>query len=372
MDIVRADLYRVTQRSRVDTITARGSRTQSPEVFLKLTEAGGATGWGAAAPKWYITGESQDSVIRALQDRLIPPLLESSTFELEGLTARLDGHLRYNQAAKTAVDIALHDLTGRMRGLPVYELLGGKRPSLDLTGFEVLFMGTDRDTAVETAQAALSRGYRNLKIKAGSDVAEAVERATSIRKALGPAVRLIIDANQSWGISDAMRAAPALALAGVDEVEQPLGADAVAGLAALSKRFPIPITVDESVCTERECMELLRARAVQGIVLKVAKLGGLQPCRRIADLSAQSGVYCIAGATLQSALLEAATAHLFMSTENIVRHEVKLLVEDDVACGPRIQDGLLLVDAQPGLGTEVDETRLGAAVASLSRPRRNR
>ena len=339
----------------------------SPEVFLRLTDVDGTHGWGAAAPKWYITGETQESVAAVLRDRLLPWLLQQRRLSLETLSDGLDRAVRGNWAAKAAIDVAVHDLLGRQLGIPVYEMLGGIRDGIDLGGLEVVFLSEGQSSIEEVARSAVERGYRNLKLKADSDVAATINRAAELRQGVGSRIHLTVDANQAWSAQATLLAGPAMVDAGINELEQPIAADAIDAMAMLRQELPVPVTLDESVCSAREADEVMRARATDGIVLKVAKSGGIAPCRAIAESAEQAGVYCVAGATLQNAVLEAATAHLYLATPNIRRHEVKLLIRDDVAEGPIISGGQLSVPSEPGLGVEVDVTRLGPPVIAMSK-----
>ncbi|MCI0394728.1 MAG: dipeptide epimerase, partial [Chloroflexi bacterium] len=172
--------------------------------------------------------------------------------------------------ARSALDLALHDRIGRQQGLPLHELLGLPRPPARPTCFTIAI-----DTPEEMArQARQVAGYPLIKIKLGSD--DDIARVAAIRAAR-PDARLVVDANAAWTSQEAVPRLQALLPYGLELVEQPTPKDDVAGLGAVQAYLDMPVVADESVQTPAD-VEKLAAAGVQGINLKLMKVGGLAPC----------------------------------------------------------------------------------------------
>lgn len=365
MRIAELALYDATLTASTPTLTTRGRVTTFREVFLKLTTGEGLVGWGSAAPKWYLTGESPESMATAICTTLAPILTDHKFVSPDALHFEMDRSLRRNEAAKAAVDLAVHDLLAKSAGMPLYEYLGGPR-SVDLSGFDVVFLGSVA-AGTEQAETRAREGFRDLKVKADADHRAAVDRLRAIRAAVGASVRLTVDPNQAWTVSQTLEISDQLRDIGVEMIEQPVPADDIGSLMEIQRKSSVPIVADESVTSVREAAELLRLRAAGGLNLKLGKLGGIAPARRIASLAAHYGVFCTAGATLQSSLIDAATAHFYASTHGVVRHEVKapFLVSEQPVAGLAIEAGTLVLPSGPGLGVHVDEGALGNPIWAM-------
>ena len=211
---------------RVTWRIAHGTSTQRQNVVVFLQD-GDLTGIGeaAAVPQW---GETQSGIMDYLASAA--GILGDDPFLLEDILNRLPPG---SQAARAAIDLALHDLWGKRLGQPLYRLLGVDPNKAPLTSFTVAI-----DTPAVMAERAVQSGYPIIKIKLGSEDDEAIVAA--IRKATG--ARLRVDANAGWTRAQAAHLIPRLAAYDLEFVEQPLPKDDIEGLRWLrSQNFGLPI-----------------------------------------------------------------------------------------------------------------------------------
>jgi len=241
-------------------VISREAADYADVVHVSLTHDG-LTGYGeAAAADRY--GESAESAIRFVDDH--GAVVGQDPFALEDIGERL-ASIEGEQAAKSALDAALHDLQGKLLGIPTFRLLGFPRtgPPTSWT----VWLGDPDDMAQRAENAA--RTFRRLKLKLGGGDGLDVERVRAVRGVTD--LPLMVDVNEWWSLDEALDALPQLAEIGVEYCEQPLKAGDPAGR-ELKARSPIPIYVDEDCHTLADvepCSEI-----AHGINIKLAKSGG--------------------------------------------------------------------------------------------------
>jgi L-alanine-DL-glutamate epimerase-like enolase superfamily enzyme len=331
--------------------------THSRDVLVRIVAAGGAEGWGAAAPRTFPTGETQEATVSVLERVLVPAVLGADVFAIGAAGHRMDAAIPGNHAAKAAIDIALHDLVGRVLGRPVHDLLGGalrmSMPTLDILPLE-----TPERMAEIAVGLRESMGTRAFKIKMDRDLVLGARRVRAVRDAVGPEAMLVVDANGAWTVKEALAACELLEPLGVQVVEQPTPGHDLEALGEVTRRSRLPIGADESVRPEF-VGRLLSSRAADIVNVKVTREGGLLPSRRVAGAAHLLGLGIVVGSVVQSALIDAACAHFFASTPGVVYNESgkgPAWHTDDVVTGLRVADGLVHVPTGPGLGVQVDET----------------
>ena len=189
----------------------------SVNVLVKLITDEGVWGIGEAAPFEPVTGENANTVMEALK-LFKQGLLGRDPMDLEGIHQMMDNLSSGNTAAKAAVDIALYDIKGKVMGQPLYKVLGGSRYKIvtDMT------IGIDKpELMAQEARERVERdGFTILKVKAGICPQDDIRALTLIREAVGPGVRLRVDANQGYTVGDAVRTLKAFEQLGVEAVEQ--------------------------------------------------------------------------------------------------------------------------------------------------------
>jgi L-alanine-DL-glutamate epimerase-like enolase superfamily enzyme len=252
------------------------------------------------------------AVTAAVEGPLSEALMGRRSDDPEAAGAAMDAAVARNNSSRSALDCALFDLAAQERGTPLWRYLGGSSPlvSSDMT-LSALGADGDLDTLLATAAEHLALGITTLKVKAGGG-ADDVAVARALRDAVGHEVALRIDANQAWDRDEAVRTIRALEDAGVDVelVEQPVSADDIDALAAVSAAVDTPIMADESVWTTRQLREVIARRGADMVNVKLAKAGGLREARALVELARRHGVGVVVGCMAESHVGVAAAAAL--------------------------------------------------------------
>lgn len=337
-------------------------------IFVKLTTAGGAVGWGEqrALPSW--SHETAESIGLTIERYLAPLLLELTPFDVEPFHDRAVRALSPAVSvgfpfAKAAVDIALHDAAGRIAGLPVSALLGGARHArIPLCSA----IGVDAPEAV-AARVTESSAYHAYKVKISGDVvADTAAVAAAAEHAGGKP--LWLDANQSYRPSSLRRLLLALSSAAgaasgtgtVHCVEQPVPGTDWAGLRRVRALTDLPVAVDEGSFTAADLARTAALDAADLVVVKVCKAGGLRQALKTAAVASAHGLEILASGLTDCGVGFAAALHLFSLLDLALPAELngpELLAELYVD-GLRVAGAVATVPDGPGLGVEVDEDRI--------------
>ena len=336
--------------------TALRTVHSAEDIIVKVMADSGEVGFGNAPPTAVITGDSQDSIIAAIRDTLAPKLAGMEIDNLEGIMAALDSGMLHNCSAKAALDIAVHDLFGKRYGLPLYKLFGGYCRSMET---DLTISLNEPDEMVRDSLEAVAEGYTALKLKVGNDPALDIRRVQAIRDAVGPAVKIRLDANQGWNAKEAVRTIRRFEADGLDIelIEQPVKAHDFDGLKYVTDHVETDIMADESAFGPYEVFRLLSMRACDLVNIKLMKAGGLHNAVKIAHFAETMGVQCMMGCMLESKVGITAAASLAAGKRIVTRADLDaavLLAEDPVVGGVSFDKNQLILSEAPGLGiTEV-------------------
>src|SRR3954452_5757371 len=295
----------------------------------------GAVGRGEAAPiERY--GETATSALAFVEEH--GALVGDDPFALEEVGARL-AEIPGEQAAKAALDGALHDLQGKLLGVPVWRLLGLPRvgPPTSWT----IWLGDPDDMARRTEKVM---GFRRLKLKLGGGDGLDGERVRAVRSRTD--LPLQVDVNEWWSLDQALDAIPQLAELGVAYVEQPLPAGEP-GAEELRTRSPLPIYVDEDCHTLSDVAYC--ATIAHGINIKLAKSGGIREGIRMAHAARALGLGVMLGCMVESGIGIAAGCVVAPLCDH-VDLDGNLLLAEDPCPGVAFVDGVQLPSEEPGLG----------------------
>jgi L-alanine-DL-glutamate epimerase-like enolase superfamily enzyme len=316
-------------------VISRESTDYADVVHVAVTHDG-VTGHGEAAPveRYH---ESAESALRFVDQH--GGLVGDDPFALEDVGERL-GSIAGEQAAKAALDGALHDLQGKLLGIATFRLLGLPRsgPPTSWT----IWLG-DPDDMAKRAESA-SASFRRLKLKLGGADGLDVERVRAVRGATD--LPLMVDVNEAWSLEEALEALPELAEIGVEYCEQPLKAGDPGG-ATLRERSPIPIYVDEDCHTLADVGEC--AGIAHGINIKLAKSGGIREAIRMAHAARALRMGVMLGCMLESGLGIAAGCCVAPLCDHIDL-DGNLLLREDPWPGVELVDGVQVPSLEPGLG----------------------
>ncbi|HZD62134.1 MAG TPA: enolase C-terminal domain-like protein [Xanthobacteraceae bacterium] len=334
---------------------------QADNVLVRIEADNAVVGWGEAASAPTMTGETVESMMAAVA--YLAAAVEGLPAEdIAGTVAAMATRMYANNAAKAAIEMALHDLVGRATGQPAYALLGGKQRSrMAILG--VISTG-ELASDLREAERKKADGYSAFKIKVGIDKPLIDgERTRRVCEILGREALISSDANQGWSTEEATQYVRAVADAGLAFFEQPVHSDDIDGMAAVTAASgTIAIGADESIHSLEDIRRHHARGAARGVSLKTIKLGGMRGvmeagrlCDRLGlnvNVSAKTGessIACAAATHIAAALPQIAWG-LTLSNEGL---------SDDATARPiRIEHGHVEVSDRPGLGIDVDEDRV--------------
>jgi L-alanine-DL-glutamate epimerase-like enolase superfamily enzyme len=304
-------------------------------VFVEL-EHEGLVGHGEASPQDHY-GESKESAIAWLS--AVDGLLGDDPFALDEIDDRL-GAIPGERAARAAVDMALHDVCGKLARVPIWRLLGLRRagPPTSWT----IWLGDPDDMARRTER--VGDRFRRLKLKLGAGDGLDVERVRAVRGVTE--LPLQVDVNEAWELDEALENVRALQPLGVQYVEQPLPAGDPGG-AQLKEGSPLPVYVDEDCHVLADVREA--SERSHGINIKLAKSGGIREAVRMAHAARALDLGVMLGCMIESSVGIAAAAQLASLCDHVDLDGNLLLAEDPWA-GVELVDGVQLPSDEPGLG----------------------
>lgn len=352
MKITEVRLGRINVPLHTPFKTALRTVNSVEDVVVELHTDCGAVGYGEAPPTGAITGDTTGAIIGAIQDHIAKTILGRDVEEFEGLTAAVQKCIVGNTSAKAAVDMALWDLYGQLRGLPVYQLLGSSRKTIVT---DITISVNDPEVMAKDALTALERGYDCLKMKVGVDPKLDVARLSAVRKAVGQDVVIRIDANQAWSPKQAVKLLNSMQEQGLDIelVEQPVKAHDLEGLRYVTERSYVPVLADESVFSPRDAMTILEMGAADLLNIKLMKCGGITNALKIASAAEVYGVECMIGCMLEAKISVNAAVHLACAKGIITKVDLDgpvLCKEDPILGGAVFREKDITVSDAPGLG----------------------
>jgi L-alanine-DL-glutamate epimerase-like enolase superfamily enzyme len=342
----------------------RGQPTGRPAVVVKMTAEDGTVGWGQSvpAPRWsYETLETADSTIRR---HLAPELLGRDPLDLDGIHAAMSRAIAPSFSTgqpicKAGIDLALHDLAGKLLGrsaAAAWQQKGRDRLTLSWT---LNPRGLDE---VETLIAqGRGRGYKNFNVKIAPDPKFDLELCRLVKR-LVPDGFLWADANGGYDEATALEVAPKLADLGVPLLEQPLPANRLTGYRRLRQQKALPIIMDEGVVSSVELQEFIKLGLLDGVAMKPARCGGLTEARRQIEILRNEGLMFLGSGLTDPDVSLSASLLLYGAYD--LRYPAALngpqFLQGSVLKQPLVvSEGELPVPTGAGLGVEVDETAIG-------------
>jgi L-alanine-DL-glutamate epimerase-like enolase superfamily enzyme len=351
--------------------TSQGDWPSLEIVIVEVTTESGLVGIGEALARKGAAGYA-----RFIDGALTPKLIGRSAHDRRALwqamrmtlTGRTGGMLI---EAIAGIDIALWDLAGQAAGQPIWRLLGGAgRQRVDAYASSINW-SDDARVEAEVAKA-LAQGFRQIKVKIGRPVEDAVRRVKFVRRLVGDDILLGADANWIYDADDAMRVGRAMAEANYWFFEEPVPPDDHAGYRRLAQHLPIRIAAGESDFVAGDSADLVINHTLGLIQPDVARSGGITETWRIAEHAATHGVAYAPHIGWSGGVCSAASLHIAAAAENFLTYECMVfdnplrqsLTHPVIGDVGGLRDGMLDVPQGPGLGVTLDRAMLAKLTVS--------
>jgi len=325
---------------------------EARHVLVQVTLSDGSSGVAEAPPRPTIYGETVYSITSVIEQELAPRVIG---IPVEKVQARLH-EVKYNHAAKGALDMALHDALAQHKGISLAEQLGVSAQQLKVS--YILGIG-DRDTVLAEAQRVFDQGVRVLKVKVGREWAEDVARIQDLQAMFGGDMALYADANECLDVADAAPKLATLREMGLLYCEEPLPVELIGERAALRSQQAIPLIADDSCFTVRDLQRELALDTFDILNIKTARTGYTES-QAMLQLALQAGKGIMIGSQA-SAGLGTVRAALFAALPGI-EHPSELsfflkLKEDIIDRAIPIVDGYIKLADLSGIRVDPDLLR---------------
>lgn len=314
------------------------TRTTTPIVLTEITYDG-VTGYGEAAMPPYL-GETTASVMAFLEKVNLKQF--SNPFELDDILTYVDSIAINNTAAKAAVDIALHDLVGKLIGRPWHQIWGYTASKAPVTTFTI---GIDTEEVVKE-KTRETTPFKVIKVKLGVDEATDKMIINAVRSVTDKPIR--VDANQGWKDKHyALKMIEWLAGKNVDFIEQPCPKHNLDDAAWITEHSPLPIIADES-CQRLEDIPRLKG-AFDGINIKLMKCTGMREANKMISMAESFGMKLMIGCMTETSCAISAAAQLAPKM-NFADLDGNILIANDCFTGMKLIDGKITLNNEPGIG----------------------
>jgi L-alanine-DL-glutamate epimerase-like enolase superfamily enzyme len=316
---------------------ATNSRTVTPDVQVEVTYDG-VTGYGEASMPPYL-GETVESVLNFLKKVNLEPF--NDPFQLEDILNYVDSILPGNTAAKASVDIALHDLAGKLLGAPWYKIWGLDKEKAPFTTYTI---GIDTKNIVREKTLEAADKFHILKVKLGRDNdKEMIETIRSVTR-----LPIAVDANQGWiDKQQALDMIFWLKEQGAVMVEQPMPKTQLDEMAWVTQQSPLPIFADESLQRLEDIMKL--KGAFSGVNIKLMKSTGMREAWKMVTLARALNMQVMVGCMTETSCAVSAAAQLSPAVD-FADLDGNLLISNDLFKGMEIIKGKITLNDLPGIG----------------------
>lgn len=331
-------------------------------MLVKLHCSDGHTGIGEGTTIGGLAygGESPESMKLAIDTYFAPLMIGQDATRIQALMGRIGKMVKENRFAKSAVETALLDAQGKRLGLPVSELLGGRRRDRLPVAWTLASGDTARDIA-EAEKMLDMRRHRIFKLKIGAKpLQDDIAHVAQIKRSLGDRGAVRVDVNMAWSETEAAYGMAALADAGCELVEQPVAS--AAALARLVRRFPVALMADESLTGPESAFDLAKVHGADVFAVKLEQSGGAFNALRVAAIADAAGIGLYGGTMLEGAFGTVVSAHAFATFANLqwgTELFGPLLLTEEILQEPLDYSNFeLSIPSGPGLGIRLDDDRV--------------
>lgn len=364
MKITRIDVFNFDLTYVHGAYIMSGGRelTNFPSTLVRVTSDTGLSGWGEVCPLGSSYLPAHAGGARAALELIAPALIGLDPTNLAAINDAMDARLLGYAYAKSPIDVACWDLTGKAWGASVADMLGGVRQ----TRFPLYFavpLGSPEQMA-DYVQARRAEGIHTFQLKIGGDPALDAVRARTVVESTGDEDIIIGDANCGWRLNEAIRAAREMEHLPRFYFEQPC--PTMEECIEVRKHTTLPMIYDEVVSDVATLNRAVREGGAGGFNLKISKVGGLTKARLMRDLGQELGLQITVEDTWGGDIVSATSAHVAASTKSRSLLSVSFMndwtYEHVAGHQPRSRNGFGYVPTGPGLGIEIDHSQLGEAI----------
>ena len=359
LTIKEVGIYKLSIPLKEPFITSLGRDDDARNVVVRIVTKEGIIGFGECSPYMPINGESQESCF-VIGQYFAKAFIGKNPLEIDKLIQLMDSIIYANTSIKSAFDIALYDIAAQNAQVPLYHFIGGHNNKVIFTDYTVS-IGEPEKMAADAVKI-LKQGYPAIKVKLGRDGKKDVIRMKAIREAVGNDIPLRIDANQGWGVEEAIETLNALAPLGIQHCEEPISRWNFMQLPRVKQESPIPIMADECCGDHHDAERLIALNACDYFNIKLCKSGGIHNGLKMVKLAEKAGIHLQVGAMIESRLAMTAFAHFALSSPSIVHFDfdTALMFKEDPVTGGIIYEsnGKITVPNTFGLGATIEMSLL--------------
>jgi L-alanine-DL-glutamate epimerase-like enolase superfamily enzyme len=366
---IKTDIIKIPVKS--PYIFSHGILKEFTNVLVRIWTDEGIVGMGESSfvPGGGVSEETPESVKPIIDNYLAKAIIDENPFNLELIHKKMDVIIPRNLIAKSGIDLSLWDIMGKSLNMPVYKLLGGIYESQIIASYTLSI-----DTPEKMAKQAVIRkqqGYLTLVIKIGRDSEYDIERLRQVREAVGPNIKIRLDANEAYRPDQAIRIIRQMEKYNPEFVEEPVKRWDLDGMAQVVHSVDTPISSDESNTSLASVRKIIEKKAASIINIKISKNGGIYRSKKIAALAESAGIPIIVGGANTYEIGRQASRHFAIST---AQAQMGLGSE---GCSPASQSkidditkkvvkyediskmkGYVAISSSPGLGIEIDVDKI--------------
>jgi len=366
---IKTDIIKIPVKN--PYIFSHGILKEFSNVLVRIWTDEGIVGIGESSfvPGGGVSEETPESVKPIIDNYLAKAIIDEYPFNLELIHKKMDAIIPRNLIAKSGIDLSLWDIMGKSLNMPVYELLGGIYESQIIASYTLSI-----DTPEKMAKQAVFRkqqGYLTLVIKIGRDSEYDLERLRQVREAVGPNIKIRLDANEAYRPDQAIRMIKQMEKYNPEFIEEPVKRWDLDGMAQVAHAVDTPISSDESNTSLASVRKIIEKKAASIINIKISKNGGIYRSKKIAALAEAAGIPIIVGGANTYEIGRQASRHFAIST---AQAQMGLGSE---GCSPASQSkidditkkvvtyediskmkGYVAISSSPGLGIEIDEDKI--------------
>ena len=358
---VKTIRLRATIPAEGQVLSRSGVRNTRSTTLVQVETDDGVSGIGSCSGN----GELIEIIIEKVLKPLLAGMDPTAIEDIWDRAYMRGGHKEFGTrgigiVALSGVDIALWDILGKVRGLPVYQLLGGKyRDKVPV--YATALYPEEPSKVARRARGFADQGFHGVKIKVGFDLDQDIRIVRAVRQELGKDFIIMTDANQGYSVDVALKASDAFAECGAFWLEEPLFVEDIEGHAILREKGKTPIAVGENLHTRYAFENFIVRQAVDFIQPDVARAGGISEIKKITALAAKHKVP-VSFHTWGDGVALAASVHLSAALRDCIVMELDYTynpLREELLREPfKVQEGYLIPPEKPGLGIELSQDAL--------------